>query len=162
MALKLSTRGRYGMRALCCLASNDNGKPLSIQTISDAEKIPLRYLEQIMSRLRRGGIVKSIRGPKGGYELCKKPFEISLDLILQVLEGSLAIVWCADTGKKRRCTRENHCFTKGFWNLLNRGITDVLKQVTLADLASNDWEHKMLTISFADQKTNHSGESDDK
>lgn len=144
MGLQLSTRGRYGVRALTRLVKNYGGQPLSIQVLSEEEIIPLRYLEQIMGRLRRDGIVESIRGPKGGYWLEQAPDQISLGHVLEVLEGSISLVWCVD--ETENCPHEKDCPTALFWSTVNAGIRHFLDKTTLAQLNNEDWGNTELAF----------------
>ena len=93
--MKLSTKGRYGLRALIDLAQNSTEEPVSITSIAERQEISERYLEQLMSKLKKSGIVKSIRGAAGGYILARPMEEISVGDILRALEGSLDPVDCA-------------------------------------------------------------------
>jgi len=144
MGLQLSTRGRYGVRALTQLVKNYGGQPLSIQTLSEEEKIPLRYLEQIMGRLRRDGIVESIRGPKGGYWLEIAPEKISLGKVLEILEGNITLVWCVD--ETEDCPNRASCPTAAFWCTVNDGIRQFLDETTLDQLNSEDWGNRKLSF----------------
>ena len=135
MALRLSTKSRYGTRAVCCLAQHyDNNNPVSIQVIAREEHIPLRYLEQIMTRLRRAGILVSTRGAHGGYKLNRPPDQINLNQIFRALEGNVKIVWCIDPDGKNRCNREASCLSKNLWAHLNQLILRTLKNITIQEL----------------------------
>ena len=142
MGLQLSTRGRYGMRALCRLAQNYGGAPISIQSLSDEDGIPMRYLEQIMGRLRREGLVNSIRGPKGGYWLDIPPAEIKLGHALRTLEGSISLVWCVD--EKEDCPHKGSCPTAHFWCAMNDGIQAFLDATSLAQLVDGGWADRRV------------------
>ncbi|MCK5145376.1 Rrf2 family transcriptional regulator [bacterium] len=148
MGLQLSTRSRYGVRALCKLAENFGKDPLSIQTLSEEENIPLRYLEQIMGRLRRDGIVESIRGPRGGYWLEIDPSTIKMDRILKVLEGDISLIWCADDIKA--CSHREGCYTAAFWSCLTTGIRSFLGSVSLQQLLDEDWSKLKLDFKLSD------------
>ena len=92
--MKLSTKGRYGLRALIDLAQYSENEPVSITSISDRQDISERYLEQLMAMLKKSGLVKSVRGAGGGYVLAKKMNEISVGDVLRALEGNLDPVAC--------------------------------------------------------------------
>ena len=93
--MKLSTKGRYGLRAMIDLARYSEKEPVSIGSVAARQEISERYLEQLVALLKKAGLVKSIRGASGGYVLAKKPSEISVGDILRALEGSLEPVKCA-------------------------------------------------------------------
>ena len=140
MSFRVTTKGRYGLRAICRLINHYGQGPLSLQEISNCESIPIRYLEQIMSRLRRAGVCTSIRGPGGGYELARAPATINLAEVLLVLEGSVAVVTCSDEDRKACCTLEHRCVTRDFWALLSQTIQTLLENVSLKDLVDTDWK----------------------
>ncbi len=156
MSFRVTTKGRYGLRAICRLIGNYGKGPLSLQEISDCERIPIRYLEQIMSRLRRAGICASIRGPGGGYKLSRSPELINLAEVLLVLEGSVAVVTCSDDERGVCCTRENSCVTRDFWGILSRTIQTVLENVTLMDLVQNDWKDMDIQTLLTDGNVSNS------
>ena len=101
--MKLSTKGRYGLRALIDLAQYSEETPVSITSISKRQDISERYLEQLMSMLKKAGIVKSIRGANGGYILARDAKEISVGEVLRALEGSLEPVECAGLDPRGGC-----------------------------------------------------------
>ena len=130
--MRLSTKGRYGTRAMLDLAIRGNGKAIPAKDIAKSQNIPIRYLEQILNTLRKVGLVKSVRGINGGYSLAKKPDEIKILDIVTTLEGSLAPVKCVDdTGE---CERTEHCTTRALWSELKDKIEETLSAATLADL----------------------------
>jgi len=136
--MKLTTKTQYGMRAVVDLAQRYRNGPVSVSGISEREGIPISYLEQLLNRLKKGGIVKSFRGPRGGYVLAKDPSKIRVYNIVQVLEGNLVPVLCVDGRKKFKCDRIGKCITKPLWQKLNKSIEGVLKSVTVKDLYAKD------------------------
>lgn len=138
--MKLSTRSRYGVRALLELAINYNKGPLQIKTIADREKISNKYLEQIVSALKTSGLVLSVRGPKGGYVLAKPPEEIKLSDVFAMLEGPLTTFDCLID--KSYCTRCGDCLTKNIWLKMQEAINGVLDAITLQDMADDAAKHK--------------------
>ena len=139
MALRLSTKARYGTRAICCIAHHHgHKKPVSIPTIAHEENIPIRYLEQILSHLRREGFIKSVRGPSGGYRLKRAPDRILLGEMIQVLEEDLNIVWCVDPDGTKKCVRQDNCVTHKFWESLNQLIKQTLDSVSIQDLLNGN------------------------
>jgi len=131
--MKLSTKTRYGTRAMLELALNYGEKPLSINKIAKNQEISEKYLENLLIILKTAGLVKSVRGAKGGYELSRPPGEIRLNQIAQALEGSLAPVDCVDNEKA--CNRSGFCATRDVWTLIKQSIDNLLYSITLADLA---------------------------
>ncbi|MFH1940788.1 MAG: Rrf2 family transcriptional regulator [bacterium] len=147
MALQLSTRGRYGVRAVRLLADRYGNGPISIHTIAAKERIPIRYLEQIMTRLRREGILNSIRGPGGGYQLTASPDRMSVGRVIQALEGTVSVARCVDENQGARCSLQKTCTTRDFWKKLSQTIQHILDNVTLQELVQNDWkENDLKTI----------------
>jgi Rrf2 family protein len=114
------------------IARGYNKGPVNIKTISERQDVSVHYLEQILNTLRRAGLIKSIKGPGGGYILTKAPEDISIGEILEELEGPLAITSCLDP--KEGCTRVDQCVAHLLWKGLRLQIEEFLRKVTLADL----------------------------
>ena len=131
--VKISTKGRYALRLMLDLAQNNTGEPIRIKDIAARQGISDKYLEQIISTLNKAGYVKSIRGPQGGYRLTKDPAWYTVGKILRLTEGSLAPVACLDD-EVNTCERQDTCATLKLWQMLNTAISEVIDQVTLADL----------------------------
>jgi len=130
--VKLTTKGRYGTRALLELALNQTGKPVLLRDIAESQEISLSYLEHLIAPLIAGGIVRSTKGPGGGVSLAKPPEEIKLSEVIQILEGSLAPVECiSDPGI---CSRSSFCVTRDVWAELKTVMDGVLESTTLRDL----------------------------
>jgi Rrf2 family protein len=140
MSLRLSTKGRYGVLAVSKLASQYGKGPVPIKTIAEEEHIPLRYLEQLMVRLRRNGLLTSVRGPGGGYYLNRSPDKISLGEIIQILEGAVSVSRCVEIDNEVHCEFEESCISRGFWIKLSRTIQKILDNVTLQELIDKTWE----------------------
>ncbi len=134
--MKLSTRGRYGLRAMHQLAEKSNKGPVPLSEIALAQDISLHYLEQIMRKLRLDGLVLSTRGAQGGYALAKPASEIYVGEILRSLEGDLRIVDCKDCNESEDsvCERADDCPTFALWEKINTEISGVVDQTTLADM----------------------------
>jgi Rrf2 family cysteine metabolism transcriptional repressor len=138
--MKLSTRSRYGVRALLEMAIEYGNGPLQIKTIAEREKISNKYLEQLVALLKTSGLVQSIRGPKGGYVLARPPQDIKLSDVFAVLEGPVTTFDCLVD--KNYCTRCGDCLTKNLWLKMQEAITGVLASVTLKDMAEDAIRHK--------------------
>jgi len=130
--MKLSTRGRYGTRALLDLALHQGEGPVLLKDIAQRQQISLRYLEHLITPLIAGGIVRSTRGARGGVSLARPPEEIRLSEVVQFLEGSITPVECVNN--PRICTRSELCVTRDIWGELKKAMNGVLEGITLQDL----------------------------
>lgn len=128
--MKISTKGRYGLRAMLDLAIHSDSH-VSIAAIAERQDVSANYLEQVFASLRKGGLVKSIKGAQGGYVLADKPANISVGKILRVLEGDLAIV--ADDNAMTDNQME-YCLKNAVWDKMNASINQVADSITLEDL----------------------------
>jgi len=135
--LKLSTKGRYGLTAMVDLALNSGEGPISLKSIADRQGLSEHYLEQLISGLRKAGLVKSIRGAQGGYVLGKKAEKIGISDIIRVLEGPIAAVECEANGDPECCQRLEHCVTRTIREKVRDPIEDVLDSISLADLVKD-------------------------
>ncbi len=140
--MKLTTKSAYGIRALIDLAiMYDSGRPVSIKDIAREEDISCVYLEQIFHRLRGKGIVRSVRGPKGGYILSRDPAELNAYEIVSALEGVVFPERCkSGKGKKDGCERSARCVSREVWDEVARQIKTVLERFSLRDLAGRALE----------------------
>lgn len=134
--MKLSTKGRYGVKAMVEIAINYGDVPLSIKTISKRQNISEYYLEQLFSPLRKANLIKSIRGAQGGYVLSREPKDITIADIIDVLEGPIEIAECVDGAS---CDNIDFCATRLLWAKIKNSIDDVMKSVTLQDIV-DDYE----------------------
>lgn len=132
--MKLSTKGRYGLRALIDLAQYSEEEPVSITSISDRQGISERYLEQLMAKLKKAGLVKSIRGAGGGYVLEKNMNEISVGDVLRALEGNLDAVQCSGLNPEEGCKTADSCVTKYVWQKINDSINQTVDSILLEQL----------------------------
>ncbi len=142
MLMKLSTRTRYGVRAILELATSGNKSPLQLKIIAQRQDISVKYLEQLMVVLKAAGFVRSIRGSKGGYMLAKAPDQIELIDVFHCLEGTVITVECVEN--KDYCVRAADCAARDLWVKVQKAIEDVLKTVTLQDLANRPREKGAL------------------
>lgn len=130
--MRMSTKAQYAVRAMVNLNLHSEGSPVSLRDISLRESISLTYLEQLFVKLRRGQIVKSVRGPGGGYLLARPAMEIQVDEIIDSVEESLVPVACMD--QKHGCVCDDHCVTHNVWHGLGEKIRDFLASITLEEL----------------------------
>ena len=133
--MKLSTKGRYGLRAVIDLAMHCDSEAVALSSIAERQHISMSYLEQLIPKLRRAGIVNSIRGAQGGYVLAKPASEISVGDILRALEGDLHPVDCAEVnGNGESCTSSGMCVTKHVWKKISDSINQAVDSLMLSDL----------------------------
>ncbi len=130
--MKLSTRGRYGTRALLDLALHQGEEPVLLKDIAGREQISVRYLDHLITPLIAGGIVRTTRGARGGVSLAKSPKEIKLSEIVRLLEGSIAPVECVSS--PGICSRSKLCVTRDIWSELKQAMDGILESTTLQDL----------------------------
>ena len=144
--MKLSTKGRYGLRALIDIAVNSRIEPVSISSIGERQSMSTSYLEQLISKLKKGEFVDSVRGVKGGYTLAKDADEISIGDVLRALEGDLSPVDCpgiSDEGDG--CSSADFCVTKYVWKRINDSVNDAVDEITLSELIDeNDKFERVL------------------
>jgi Rrf2 family cysteine metabolism transcriptional repressor len=131
-AMKLSTKGRYGTRALLDLALHWDEGPILLRDIAQRQQIPLPYLEHLIAPLKAAGIIKSTRGARGGIWLAKPPQEVRLSEVIQLLEGPMALVDCVNNPQV--CPHSDLCATRHIWCEIRKAINSVLESVTLQDL----------------------------
>lgn len=134
--LRLSTKGQYGVRAMYEIARGYPGHPVTIKEISDEQAVSVPYLEQILNKLRKAGLIRSVKGPGGGYLLNKGPEEISIASIVSELEGPVAITSCLNP--EEGCIRVDNCVTHLLWKALGEQIEAFLETITLQNLMSGD------------------------
>ena len=142
--MRLTTKGRFAVTAMLDLAMNEIDKPVTLAGISERQSISLSYLEQLFSRLRRGGLVKSVRGPGGGYRIAKKHSEISVSESISAVDELIDATQC---GGKENCRDERRCMTHDLWSSLNTKILEYLSGVSLAELVASQQERKKIVLS---------------
>jgi Rrf2 family protein len=135
--MKLSTKGRYGLKAMLDIALNMNDGVVAIKNISKRQGISEPYLEQLFSALKKAGLVKSTRGSMGGYVLASSPEQITVGQVLRALEGSLAPVDCVLETDAHQCDRVDCCVVKGVWAKIRDSINEVVDSITLSDLVED-------------------------
>lgn len=131
--MKISTRGRYGTRALLGMAMRYGQGPVQLKDIAQSQEVSLQYLEHLIKPLITAGLVRSMRGARGGVWLARPPEEIKLSEVIDVLVGSIAPVECVDDPKA--CGRSESCATRDIWCELKKAMDGVLDSTTLYDLA---------------------------
>lgn len=133
--MRLSTKSRYGVRAVFDIAYHGGGDGVQVKDIARRQQISPRYLEQIFQKLRNAGIITSKRGPQGGYSLAKNPQNIKLGEIIRVTEGGLEPVFCVHPEKSgKHCDRIAECVTRLIWKEAGEKLEDFFDSVTIGDL----------------------------
>lgn len=136
--MRLSTKGRYSVRAMLDLALHSGQGPIMVKDISGRQRISTRYLEQLLIPLRAAGLVRGIPGARGGFVLARPPAEVRLSEIIQATEGSLAPVDCVDEPKA--CPQSDACAARDVWLEMKQASDKVLESMTLQDLADRQRE----------------------
>ncbi len=136
--MKLSTRGRYGVRLMLDLALHYGEGPILLKDIAERQGISEKYLWQLINPLKTTGLVNSLRGAHGGYVLGKSPEAISIKAILQVLEGSLCLVDCVDN--PALCERSISCISRDIWGEASKNMQQTLEDTTLAAMVERQKE----------------------
>lgn len=139
--MKISTRTRYGMRAILELALAYKAGPLQIKVIAQRQNISAKYLEQLIAMIKAAGLVRSMRGPHGGYVLSKPPQDIKLSEIFRHLEGPVLTVECVEN--QEACEQYADCITRQLWMEVNDAILNVLENKTLQDLVEMAEKEKL-------------------
>ncbi|MBI5575738.1 MAG: RrF2 family transcriptional regulator [Deltaproteobacteria bacterium] len=132
--MKITTRGRYAVMALVSLAAASRGNPVSLKDIARQEDIPEPYLQQLFSRLRRQNLVKSIRGPGGGFLLARHPSRITIGEIIRTAEGRNGELRIGCRRSGRKCGRIERCKTQGMWDALESRMEEFLDSISIEDL----------------------------
>ena len=144
--MQLSTKSRYGVRAILELALAYGKKPLQVRVIAKQQAISSKYLEQLMAMLKSAGLLKSVRGSKGGYLLARPPTEITLYHVLEALEGPVCVIECLR--QQEVCSRAGDCLTRPFWSEINTAIVDTLESTTLQDLLDRSGERQHQATNY--------------
>jgi len=132
--MKLSTKGRYGVKAMLDLALHSKEGHVSLKSIAERQELSENYLEQLFAGLKKAGLVRSLRGAQGGYTLSADSSDITIGAILRALEGSLAPVDCAHKDGGGGCCKADECVTKFLWDKISDSINSVVDSMTLKDL----------------------------
>ena len=129
----VSTKGRYALRVMLCLAQRDADAYIPLKEIAEAEEISQKYLESIMTILSKAGFLDAVHGKGGGYRLNRKPEEYTVGSILKLTEGGLTAVSCTSQGSSA-CSRSECCNALPMWERLDKLINDFFEGITLQDL----------------------------
>lgn len=138
--MKLSKKGDYGLRAMLELAKNYSLGYIQMKDIAQKERIPLKFLEQILLNLKNAGFLASKMGVGGGYRLARPPAEITLGEVIRILEGPLAPISCVSVKFYRQCPEENNCGIRTVMNRVRNAVADILDNTTFDDVARNNYQ----------------------
>jgi len=134
--MMMSTKGRYALLVMIDLAQHEGGGNISLKAIAGRQDVSLKYLEMIVSLLNRGGLVLSTRGKDGGYRLARPATDITVNEVIRVTEGSLALMACPDCGGNgNTCSRADMCLTLPMWQHLEELASGYLSGISIRDLA---------------------------
>ena len=142
--MKISTKIRYGARAMLELAYHYGEGPIELKEIAKRENLSIKYLEQVIIPLRTAGLIKSCRGSKGGYSLAKPPAEISLNDVVEILEGQINLVECLRDPKV--CQRVPSCVTRDIWKEVSEAIYRIFYSITLEEMVNRRREKEGLVL----------------
>ena len=140
--MRLSTRSRYGTRLMLDLAQHYGDGPVQIGEIGRRQDISVKYLEQLIIPLKKANYIRSVRGPKGGHELAKRPEEISVGEIVKLLESGISLSDCIENPDI--CDRYETCLTRGIWETATKAMYEELDSITLSDMTKGRKRIKQL------------------
>ncbi len=150
--MKLTSKGRYAVTAILDIALNSEHGPVSLADISERQHISLSYLEQLFAKLRRGGLVKSVRGPGGGYQLGLSSEQISIGMVINAVNENINVTKCSGNGN---CQGGVKCLTHSLWEELSVRIENFLNEITIAELvekqASRNNKQKFENLAVLNQ-----------
>lgn len=135
--MKLSTKGRYGLKAMFELALHYGEGPIALKNIAESQDISEHYLEQLIAVLRKNGLATSVRGAQGGYLLNDKPKNITVGDVIRALEGDVAPSECVLDENTGKCLKEDYCVTKNVWIKIRNSINEVIDSITLQDMVDD-------------------------
>jgi len=137
--MKLNTQIRYGVRALCDIVFYSAGSPTQVKDISERQNISPRYIEQIFQKLKKGGILRSVRGPSGGYFLTRKPEDITIGDVIRAIDGrDIQLVFCGDQkkSKKTNCQKMGKCVVSDVWEEASTRLMDYFNSINISQVCS--------------------------
>ncbi len=144
--MRLSTKGRYGLKAMFELALHYGDGPIALKNVAENQGVSEHYLEQLIAVLRKAKFVKSVRGAMGGYMLAKDPKDITVGDIIRTLDGPMLPSDCIIEEQASNCERSEYCVTKVVWEKIWNSFNDVVDSITLADMVREHHQIKKQTI----------------
>lgn len=154
--MRLTTKGRFAVTAMLDIAMHEAEKPVTLANISERQGISLSYLEQLFSRLRKRGLVNSIRGPGGGYKIAKAYDEITVAAIINAVNEQIDATQC---GGSENCREHQRCMTHDLWTSLNNKILDYLSSVTLASMLADHAKKETRAVAFNQPNKSHEAQN---
>jgi len=142
--MKLSTKGKYGVRAVFEIARHYGKGPISIKEIAERQGISFSYLEQILHKLGKAGLIESVRGPAGGYLLARKPSDLTIGDIVRVLEGPIALSHCLEPGESAGCYQADDCVARMVWAKVGAKIEEALDSISFDELLQRNQNESLL------------------
>jgi len=142
--MKLSTKGKYGVRAVFEIARHYGKGPITIKEISERQGISFSYLEQILHKLGKARLIESVRGPAGGYLLGRLPQDLTIGDIVRALEGPIALSHCLEPGERGDCHQTDDCVARMVWAKVGAKIEEALDSISFQDLLQNQKEQILL------------------
>jgi len=155
--MKLSTKGKYGVRAVFEIARHFGRGPLTIKEIADRQGISFSYLEQILHKLGKAGVIESVRGPAGGYLLARKPAELTIGDIVRTLEGPIALSHCLEPGESGDCNQADDCVARMVWAKVGAKIEEALDGISFDDLLHQQDDQKVAVLPRPRKKAAQAG-----
>ncbi len=144
--MRLSTKGRYGLKAMLDLAVHSEDGPVALKSIAERQQLSENYLEQLFAALKKAKLVRSIRGSQGGYSLNRSPERISVGDILRALEGSMSPTECvSENCETNHCSNSECCVTRSVWEKIRDGINNVIDNISLQELV-DDYNEAMSAV----------------
>jgi Rrf2 family protein len=144
--MKLSTKGKYGVRAVFEIARHYGKGPITIKEIAERQGISFSYLEQILHKLGKAGVIESVRGPAGGYLLSRRPAELTIGDIVRTLEGPIALSHCLEPGESGDCNQADDCVARMVWAKVGAKIEEALDSISFDDLLKQRQDRKETFI----------------
>src|SRR5262245_423060 len=141
--MRLTTKGRFAVTAMIDVAMHSTNGPATLAGVSERQKISLSYLEQLFGKLRRSGLVESVRGPGGGYHLARAPEQVTVADVIVAVDEPIDATQC---GGQENCHDDRRCMTHELWANLNTRILDYLQSVTLADLVRQQQQKAAVVV----------------
>jgi len=144
--MKLSTKGKYGVRAVYEIAKHYGKGPISIKDIAERQGISISYLEQILHKLGKAALIESVRGPAGGYLLARTPAELTIGDIVRALEGPIALSHCLEPGEEGDCNQADDCVARMVWARVGAKIEEALDSISFNDLLQHQQPKDALLL----------------
>ena len=142
--MKISTKGHYAVQAIVDIAAQSRNEPVSLSVIAERQGLSQNYLEQLFVKLRKAGLVKSVRGPGGGYLLGRAPSSVTIGEIFEAVDENLTLTDCVDSTDAPGCDRSSGCLTQALWSRLCHHLNELLYSITITDVVKGELDMKRL------------------